>query len=277
MSLQLDEKLHRTCVFLVVAIFTVSTFDVAFAAKCSSTGGGYAAWKPQMAAEAKAAGIGAKGIAALLATSYARATINADRNQHSFKLGLKAFMAKRGAAAIVSRGRKMKAANAALFARIEKRFGVPAGPLVAIWGMESAFGGGSGGQNTLSAIATLAYDCRRSEYFTDHLLAALKLVDRGVLSSATKGAMHGEIGHTQFLPKSVLLYGVDGDGDGGVNLKGKADALASTANFLRKKGGWKPGAGYQQGQANFSAIAEWNAAVVYQQAIAIMGKQIDGE
>ncbi len=108
----------------------------ALAAKCSSTGGGYAAWKPQMAAEAKAAGIGAKGIAALMATSYARATINADRNQHSFKLGLKAFLAKRGAAAIVSRGRRMKAANAALFARIEKRFGVPAGPLVAIWGME---------------------------------------------------------------------------------------------------------------------------------------------
>ena len=86
--------------------------------------------------------------------------------------------------------------------------------------------------------------------------------------------MHGEIGQTQFLPNSILLYGVDGDADGSVNLNTKADALASTANFL-KRHGWGRGAGYQPGQPNFSAIQGWNAASVYQNAIAIIGKQID--
>ena len=161
------------------------------------------------------------------------------------------------------------------FASIEKRYGVPPGPLIAIWGMETGFGAITGNQNTLSAVATLAYDCRRTEYFTDQLYAALALVDRGVLSADTRGAMHGEVGQTQFLPKNILLYGTDGDGAGGINLNSKADALASTASFL-KGHGWIRGAGYQPGQPNFAAIQGWNAAGVYEQAIAIIGKQIDG-
>jgi len=168
----------------------------------------------------------------------------------------------------------MKAANAALLASIEKRYGVPPGPLLAIWGMETGFGGFMGNQNTISAVATLAYDCRRTEYFTGHLYAALQLIDRGVLSPGQRGAMHGEVGQTQFLPKSILLYGVDGDGNGRVDLNSKADALASTANFLRGHG-WVPGAGYQPGQPSYVAIQGWNAAGVYQQAIAIIGRQID--
>src|SRR4029453_2384190 len=115
---------------------------------------------------------------------------------------------------------------------------------------------------------TLAYDCRRSEYFTDQLLAALKLIDRGTLSADTRGSMHGEIGQTQFLPKSILNYGTG-------NLEVSANALTSTANFL-KAHGWRAGAGYQVGEPNFAAIQGWNAATVYQQAIALMGRQIDG-
>ena len=200
--------------------------------------------------------------------------IRADRGQHSFKLSLDAFMAKRGAPAIAAKGRSLKAANAALFAGIEKRYGVPPGPLVTIWGMETGFGTFMGNQETLSAVATLAYDCRRTEYFTDQLYAALELVDRGVLTGSTRGAMHGEVGQTQFLPKNILLYGVDGDGNGVVNLDVKADALASTANFL-KGHGWVRGAGYQEGEPNFAAIQGWNAAGVYQQTIAIVGGRID--
>jgi membrane-bound lytic murein transglycosylase B len=244
------------------------------AAKCGNTSAGFEAWKKSFAAEAKANGIKARGISALMRTSYSTGTIRADRNQKSFKLSLKAFMAKRGAAGIAAKGRALKRSNAALFARIEKKYGVPPGPLLAIWGMETGFGGFTGNQNTLSAIATLAYDCRRPAYFTEHLYAALKLADRGVITSSTRGAMHGEVGQTQFLPKNILLYGADGDG-GGVNLNGKADALASTARFL-KGHGWVAGEGYQPGQPNFGAIQGWNAASVYQKAIAIIGKQIDG-
>lgn len=244
-------------------------FQTSYAAQCGSTGAGFESWKAAFGPEAKASGIGARGLSALAGTKYAAATIYADRHQKSFNLSLGAFMAKRGAAAIISRGRAMKSANAALFASIEAKYGVPAGPLIAIWGMETGFGALSGNQNTISAVATLAYDCRRTDYFTDQLLAALKLIDRGTLSASSVGAMHGEVGQTQFLPKNILLYGVGG------SLTGKAAALMSTANFLRGHG-WLAGQGYQPGEPNFGAIQGWNAASVYQQAIAIIGKQIDG-
>jgi len=238
------------------------------AAQCGSGPGGFEAWKQQFSDEARAKGVGGAGISALMGTNYASATIAADRSLHSFKLSLDQFMVKRGAAAIVSRGRAMKQRNAALFASIEQRYGVPPGPLIAIWGMETGFGSQRGNQNMLSSIATLAYDCRRPEYFTDQLYAALKLIDRGTLSASQRGSMHGEIGQTQFLPKTMLEYGVG-------NLESSSGALSSTANFL-KAHGWRAGVGYQPGQPNFAAIQEWNAASVYQQAIALMGRQIDG-
>lgn len=246
----------------------------ALAAPCSNTGGNYESWKPVMAQEAAAAGVGDRGIAALMGSNYATKTIAADRNQKSFKYSLQKFLSVRGADTIVAQGRKRKAASAAFYQGLEARYGVPAGVLLAIHGMETGFGSFMGDSNVVSSIATLAYDCRRSDYFTPHLIAALKLVDQGVISSKSVGAKHGEVGHTQFLPGNVLRYGVDGDGDGRVDLTKQADALASTANFLASKG-WRPGAGYQEGEPNFAVIREWNAATVYQQAIALMGAKID--
>src|SRR5690606_8016821 len=126
-----------------------------------------------------------------------------------------------------------------------------------------------GNQNIVSAVATLAYDCRRSEVFTRQLNAALQLVDRGNVRADAVGAAHGEVGQTQFLPENVIKFGVDGDGDGRIDLiRSKAAALHSTANFLVGHG-WRSGAGYQKGEANFRALEGWNAAGVYQQAIAI--------
>jgi membrane-bound lytic murein transglycosylase B len=238
------------------------------AAQCGSTAAGFEAWKSQFAGEARARGIKPSTVAALMATNYATATIAADRGQRSFRLSLDQFLAKRGGSAIVARGRGLKQAHAALFASIQQRYGVPPGPLLAIWGMETGFGRTRGNQNMLASVATLAYDCRRSAYFTEHLYAALTLIDRGVLSPSTRGSMHGEIGHTQFLPKSILNYGSG-------NLESAPAALTSTANFL-KGHGWRAGAGYQPGEANFAAIQAWNAAPVYQRAIALIGRQIDG-
>jgi membrane-bound lytic murein transglycosylase B len=237
------------------------------AAQCGNSAAGFDAWKRQFADEARGR-VGATAISALMGTNYASATIAADRGQRGFRLSLEQFMAKRGGPAIVSRGRALKQTHAALFASIEQRTGVPPGPLLAIWGMETAFGAQRGNQHMLSAVATLAYDCRRSAFFTDQLYAALTLIDRGVLTANTRGSMHGEVGHTQFLPKSILNYG------GGGSLDNAATALTATANFLRAHG-WTRGAGYQPGEANFAAIQAWNAASVYQRAIAIIGRQID--
>lgn len=238
------------------------------AAQCGSTAAGFETWKRQFAEEARGRA-SAASLAALQNTTYSTATISADRGQHSFKLSLEQFLAKRGGPTIVSKGRALKRQNAALFDSIEQRYGVPPGPLLAIWGMETGFGAVRGNVNTLSAVATLAYDCRRSEYFTDQLYAALTLVDRGLLTSSTRGAAHGEVGHTQFLPKNVLAYGT---GD----LNNVGAALSSTANFL-KAHGWRAGAGYQPGEPNFAAIQGWNAASVYERAIAQLGRQIDND
>jgi membrane-bound lytic murein transglycosylase B len=238
------------------------------AAQCGSGPGGFEAWKSQFASEARAKGISANTVSALMATKYASATIAADRGQRSFGLSLDQFLAKRGASTIVARGRSLKQSQGALFASIQQRYGVPPGPLIAIWGMETGFGSQRGNQNMLSSIATLAYDCRRPEYFTEQLYAALQLIDRGALSPGTRGSMHGEVGQTQFLPKNILAYGSG-------NLDNAANALSSTANFL-KAHGWRAGAGYQPGEPNFAAIQAWNAAQVYQRAIALMGRQIDG-
>jgi membrane-bound lytic murein transglycosylase B len=253
----------------VLAVLACLGAKGADAAQCGSTAAGFESWKRQFAEEARGKGVSASSVAALMATSYASVTIAADRGQRSFSLSLDQFLAKRGASTIVARGRALKQSQAPLFASIQQRYGVPPGPLLAIWGMETAFGSQHGNQNTLSAVATLAYDCRRPEYFTEQLYAALKLIDRGVLSPSTRGSMHGEIGQTQFLPKNILAYGTG-------NLDVAANALNSTANFL-KAHGWRAGAGYQPGEANFAAIQAWNAASVYQRAIALIGRQIDAE
>src|SRR5215207_8770535 len=255
-------------VTVLAFVALVSMVSEAGAAQCGNTAAGFEAWKTQFANEARGRGVSASAVAALMGTNYSTATIAADRGQRSFRLSLDQFLAKRGGAAIVAKGRSLKQTHAALFASIEQRYGVPPGPLLAIWGMETAFGSQRGNQNTLSAVATLAYDCRRSEFFTEQLYAALKLIDRGVLSPSTRGSMHGEIGQTQFMPKNILAYGTG-------NLDVAANALNSTANFL-KAHGWRAGAGYQPGEGNFAAIQAWNAASVYQRAIALMGRQIDG-
>ena len=247
----------------------------AMAAPCGNDASGFEAWKQAFAPEAAQAGIGQRGLAALAGTSYSQRTINADRNQKSFRYSLDEFLRIRGADTIVSQGRSRLQRNPEFYGALERAYGVSPGVLIAIHGMETGFGNFMGDSNVLSAIATLAYDCRRTEFFTGHLLAALRLVDRGAISAGTVGAMHGELGHTQFLPGNALRYGVDGNGDGRLDLTNEADAMASTANYLRQKG-WRPGAGYQPGQPNYRAIQEWNAATVYQQAIALMAERIEG-
>ena len=227
------------------------------AAQCGNGPGGFAAWKQQFANEARARGISASTVAALLATNYSTATINADRGQHGFHSSLEQFLARRGGSAIVARGRALKQSNAGLSppssnATASRR------------GRSSPFGVWRRVLGVLAAVITrcrlwrIADDCRRTAYFTDQLYAALTLVDRGILSPATRGSMHGEVGQTQFLPKNILEYGAGG------SLNSAASALSSTANFLRAHG-WQAGAGYQPGEANFGAIQAWNAAPVYQQ------------
>ncbi|MGR3452792.1 lytic murein transglycosylase [Pseudooceanicola sp.] len=246
----------------------------ALAAPCGNDASGFNAWKNAFAQEVAAAGIGPRGQQALAAAQYSQGTIAADRRQTGVRYSLPEFMRIRGTDAIARIGRQRKAANPEFYASLERIYGVPAGILLAIHGMESGFGNTFGKYRVISSIATVAYDCRRSAFFTEHLLAALRMVDNGWLDPNAIGAAHGEVGHTQFLPGNVVRYGKDGNGDGRVDLYNLTDAMASTANFLRQKG-WQPGQPYQEGTRNFRVLNEWNAATVYQQAIALTAAQID--
>jgi len=266
--------ISRTGIFAIG--FSLLFSAGAYAAQCGNTSAGWTAWKAQFAPEAAAAGIGKRGLAALSAANYSKSTIAADRNQKGVKYSLDRFISIRLGSldGFAAQARKRKQKNAAFFQSLEKRYGVPSGILLAIHGMETGFGRNMGNTPVIDSILTVAYDCRRSSFFTPHALAALSMVDKGILSPGQRGAAHGELGHTQFLPGNALRYGVDATGDGRADFYNMADALASTANFLRAKG-WQPGQPYQEGTANFRVLNDWNAATVYQKAIALSAVRID--
>ena len=247
------------------------------AAQCGNDASGFNAWKQAFAQEAAAAGVGSAGLQALANAQYSQSTINADRNQRGVRYELNDFIRIRLGSldSFAGQMRRVRDQSPGFYASLESAYGVPAGILLAIHGMETGFGRTMGNTPVVDSITTVAYDCRRSDFFTPHAIAALVMVDRGMLSPGQRGAAHGELGHTQFLPGNALRYGVDANGDGRVDLYGVADAMASTANFLRQKG-WRPGESYQEGTHNFRVLNEWNAATVYQQAIALSAARIDG-
>ena len=244
---------------------------------CGDEADGFKKWRKAFKEEALLHDIDQEILdSALDNITYSTRVAHLDRNQKSFKLSFDEFMKKRGADYIVKKGRKLKKENAELLKQIERKYGVPPGIIIAIWGMESGFGRYTGKMNVVRSLATLAYDCRRSAFFTRELLAALKIVQQGDMDPEQMiGAWAGEIGQSQFLASNYLEFAVDFDGDGRRDLiRSKADALASIANFLASFG-WLRGKGYQEGEENFQTIEEWNSAGVYQKALAIIAKRID--
>jgi len=147
--------------------------------------------------------------------------------------------------------------------------------LVSIWGLETGFGADNGHFRTTQALATLAYDCRRSAKFAKELNDALTIIERGDMTAAQmRGDWAGEIGQTQFMPSSYLNYAVDFDGDGRRDLiHSSADALASTAQYLKGKG-WRPGAGWAEGEPNYAVFLEWNQASVYAKTLAYFATRL---
>jgi lytic murein transglycosylase len=223
---------------LLILLFAAS----ARAAQC---GGDFNVFLSAMARDAQAAGLPRRIIdQAFAGVTIDPAVLAFDRRQHgTFRMSFERYASTRVIAPRINRARKLMHTHAALLARIERQFGVPAKLIMAIWTMESDNGTGDIGRlPVVRTLATLAHDCRRSELFQGELIAALKIVQRGDLPLADlKGAFAGEIGQTQFLPSSYIKYGVDFDGDRRVDLRHSVpDVLASTANLL-KVNGWKAG------------------------------------
>jgi lytic murein transglycosylase len=261
----------------VIVFGTVIATTPAFAARC---GGDFNSFLASMSADARAAGV-SESVAgtAFAGVTQDAAVLNFDRRQrYTFNKTFEQYVSTRVGAGRINGGRAMLQRHAALLARIEARFGVPRQILVAIWGLETDFGKGDMGKlPVIRTLATLAHDCRRTELFQGELIAALKIVQRGDLPLRDLiGAYAGEIGQTQFLPSSYIKYGVDFDGDGRVDLRHSVpDVLASTANLLHTNG-FKMGAPYEEGTANFEAMREWNHATIYRKTIGYFADQLVG-
>jgi len=251
----------------------------ASAATCRDPAG-FEKWLGDIRQEAAAQGISAEAVRAGLAgVTFDQSIVNKDRGQGVFKQSFEQF-----AGRMVSAGRLRGAANmlkrhAGTLARIEQRFGVPGPVLVAIWGLETDFGAVRPNLPVIRSVASLAYDCRRSDFFTGHLFDALRIVERGDLTPAEmRGQWAGEMGQTQFMPTSYVKYAIDFDGDGRADLlRSPADVLASTANYL-KGHGWVRGADWSPGSPNFEAIRGWNKSQVYARTIAYFASKLaDGD
>lgn len=142
----------------------------------------------------------------------------------------------------IPRGRDAAEANAGVLAQIEARYGVPKEIVLGVWGMETNYGSFKGDKDTIRSLATLASIRYRGDFFRDELLIALDLIQKGhVERDELRGSWAGAMGHTQFMPSSYMKYAVDWTGDGHADIwSSTADALASTANYL-KSYGWVPG------------------------------------
>jgi lytic murein transglycosylase len=253
-------------------------FLLAASAHAAQCGGDFRTFLAAMSREATAAGISPGVIGnALSGVTLDHSVLAFDRRQRgTFRKSFEEYAATRVTAGRISRGRQMMQRHAALLSRIEREFGVPRQLIIAIWGLETDFGSGDMGRlPVIRTLATMAYDCRRTQLFQGELLAAMRIVQRGDLPMRDLvGAYAGEIGQTQFLPSSYIKYGVDYDGNGHVDLRHSVpDVLASTANLL-KVNGWRPGAPFSEGTSNFEVMREWNRAVIYRKAMVLFAERL---
>lgn len=265
----------RTLTLASATLLALSAAPV-LAAQCN-TPGGFSAFLTQIKKEAASKGVSPRGLSALDRLTVDEAVLAADRNQKHFSQTFEQFSARMISKDRLTKGARHMQTHAATLQRIEQRFGVPGAVVVAIWGLETDYGVVHGKRSVVRSVATLAYDCRRSDKFQAELIDALRIIDRGDMTEGQMiGEWAGEIGQTQFLPSSYYKYAVDFDGNGRRDLLNSVpDVLASTANYL-KSHGWQRGKGWGPGEPNFAAIKEWNKAEVYAKTIALFAQKLDG-
>jgi lytic murein transglycosylase len=253
------------------ATFAVAQTASPAPAPAPACGGDFEAWKQGVAAEARAAGVGQAGLAALENATIDDKVLARDRAQGVFTQTFNQFSGRMISAYRLKLGKALLQKHADIFARAEQEYGVP-GPIVtAFWALETDFGAVQGDFHTLNALVTLAHDCRRPQVFRPQLVPLLTLIDRGTVPADVKGAWAGEIGQTQMLPIDYLADGVDGDGDGKVDLRNDvADVIMTTAKKLEMKG-WRRGQPWveevrvpeimdwsQTGRSNKLPLAQWS-------------------
>ena len=210
----------------------------------TGTEAGFAAWVAGFRPRALAAGItGQTFDAAFRDARFDPAVVEKDRNQSEFTKAIWDYLDSAVSDERVANGQAALQDNLALLERIEATFGVDKQVVVAVWGLESAYGTYRGTYPLIGTLATLAFDTRRGAFFEEQLLAALTILQNGdVDAAAMTGSWAGAMGHTQFIPTSYLAHAVDFTGDGRRDIwsDDPTDALASTAAYLANAG-WQTG------------------------------------
>jgi lytic murein transglycosylase len=231
------------------------------AARCRNTGS-FERWLDGFKQEAAAQGISRQAISAALdGVAFDPQIIRRDSGQGVFTQSFLQFAGRMAGGGRYQHGLRQLKAQAGLLSRIEQRFGVPPPVVVALWGLESDYGAYKGGTyNIIRSVATLAYDCRRPDFFRQQLIGAMRIVERGDLRPEEMiGNWAGELGPTQFTPSDYFKYGIDMDGDGRVDMiRSVPDALASAANLL-KGFGWQRGEPWLQ-EVRVPAQMPWQEA-----------------
>jgi lytic murein transglycosylase len=204
---------------------------------------GFGPWLQGFKQQAIAQGISPRTVSiALDGVTYDPKAIARDRAQGVFAQDFLQFSGRMVSSNRLQVGKAMLNKYGSVFNRIQQEYGVPGPVLVAYWGLETDFGKVMGDMESIRSLATLSYDCRRPEKFTEQLMDALRVIDRGDLSPRQmRGPAHGEVGQFQFQPSTYYKYAVDFDGDGRRDLvKSAPDSLASAANYLQSIG-WQAG------------------------------------
>jgi lytic murein transglycosylase len=230
--------------FIIPAALGIAALATqAFAVPCRNNTPSFERWLEGVRQEATAQGISQATVSAALGSmNFDQAIINRDHGQGVFQQSFLQFSDRMVSRDRLSQGPRLMQKYAGLFARIEQQYGVPAPVLVAFWGLESDFGSNNGKYPILRAVTTLAYDCRRPEFFRTQLFDALRIIERGDLrASEMTGDWAGELGGMQMTPSDYYKYAVDFDGDGRRDLVHSIpDTMASAANFLVGLG-WRRG------------------------------------
>jgi len=197
-------------------------------------------WLADLRAEAALLGISASTLAALDNIAPLERVLELDNSQPEFVQTFTRYIELRVTPGQVSRGQQLLQQHGVLLDEVRQRYGVQPHYLAAFWAIESNFGRATGGFSVLEALATLAYDPRRSEFFRRELLTALRIIDDGhIAPERMSGSWAGAMGQLQFLPSVFDRYGVDGDGDGRIDIwNSLPDVFHSAANFLSQSG-WR--------------------------------------
>ncbi|MDR2268726.1 MAG: lytic murein transglycosylase [Rickettsiales bacterium] len=175
-------------------------------------------------------------------SSFVPQIIHRDKNQPEFVLTMRQYLTNSLDQLRIKNGKNAAKKYSKLLAQTEKKFGIPKNVILALWGMESDYGTFKSRYQLSDSFLTLIYDGRREQFFTEQLLALMKIADKNKLDvKSFEGSWAGAMGHFQFIPTTLRQYGVDGNGDGKIDIMNSvADAMASAGNYLKKMG-WKKG------------------------------------